>query len=378
MKVLILASSFLFILSAKSQELNFALKIRVTNLPPGKYRADIKIPVTPQRDTVLFTDSISAEKDSINVSGYLEAETLATLYVKKMGDFDFALGPGDSVSLILPAHRFYDSFSVSGSKRTISMVNYIYKVTRPQDADLRERRAKIDSSILNHLSENITNRYKQSYDSTYESYFHRNEEFADTVNSSTAIYIVLYPYFGESGKFNVYPNIEKAYLKFGNTNIIQAMRISYEAKLKGNTNTSFDVGSVIPLNKIFSNERLKKIEYILSKNKLVLLDFWASWCIPCRIEFPYLSESYKEFKLRKFDIVSISFDKKNQEWKRALNELSPLWKNNFIDTNAWNSKVVRILNIKSIPRNYLIDKKGKIYAKDIRGEDLKKTLMKLL
>ncbi len=113
------------------------------------------------------------------------------------------------------------------------------------------------------------------------------------------------------------------------------------------------------------------------KGKIVLVDFWASWCGPCRAENPNVVNAYKKYVSKGFDIYSVSLDKELDRWKQAIEKDGLIWKNHVCDFQYWQSPVVQLYNFNSIPTNVLIDKKGNILAKNLRGEDLEKKLAEI-
>ena len=114
------------------------------------------------------------------------------------------------------------------------------------------------------------------------------------------------------------------------------------------------------------------------KGKTVLIDFWASWCGPCRMENPSLVKAYAKYQSKGFDIYSVSLDKEMGDWKKAIEKDKLTWKNHVCDFKFWQSPVVALYNFNAIPTNVLIDKDGKIIAKDLRGEALEEKLATLL
>lgn len=114
------------------------------------------------------------------------------------------------------------------------------------------------------------------------------------------------------------------------------------------------------------------------KGKIVLVDFWASWCGPCRAENPTVVKAYNKYKSKGFDIYSVSLDKDLDKWKEAIKKDNLTWNNHVCDFKFWQSPVVALYNFDGIPYNVLIDKDGNILAKSLRGEDLEKKLEELL
>jgi thiol-disulfide isomerase/thioredoxin len=110
------------------------------------------------------------------------------------------------------------------------------------------------------------------------------------------------------------------------------------------------------------------------KGKVVLVDFWASWCGPCRAENPTVVAAYKKYASKGFDIYSVSLDKDGEKWKQAIAKDGLIWKNHVSDLKFWQSPVVQLYNFNAIPTNVLIDKEGKILAKNLRGEALESKL----
>lgn len=107
--------------------------------------------------------------------------------------------------------------------------------------------------------------------------------------------------------------------------------------------------------------------------KYLLVDFWASWCGPCRRENPNVVGVFNDFKGKGFDILGVSFDKDKQKWVNAVKEDGLIWRH-VGDLKGWDNTAGKLYGINSIPANVLLDPKGIIIAKNLRGDDLRKKL----
>ncbi len=115
----------------------------------------------------------------------------------------------------------------------------------------------------------------------------------------------------------------------------------------------------------------------LLNNKVTLLDFWAAWCRPCRIENPNLVRLHKKYKNAGFDIIGVSLDRTREQWEQAVIDDNLPW-TQVSNLNFWNDPVARRYSIRAIPQSYLLDKDGLVMGKNLRGQELEDRILALL
>lgn len=128
------------------------------------------------------------------------------------------------------------------------------------------------------------------------------------------------------------------------------------------------VGQVVPEielpNTVDSLVKLSSLQ-----GKVVLIDFWASWCAPCRASNPYVQKLYSKYKDKGFEVFAVSLDTKKKEWLKAIRQ-DKLKYMQVLDNSGWRSKVAERYYVDQLPTNFLLDRTGKIVAIDLEGKEL--------
>jgi thiol-disulfide isomerase/thioredoxin len=145
---------------------------------------------------------------------------------------------------------------------------------------------------------------------------------------------------------------------------------------------TFEVGQKFP-DIVMKSPDGKMISLSSLKGKVVLIDFWASWCAPCRKENPLIVEAYHKYKDdtfkngKGFTVYSVSLDMKQTSWVEAIEKDKLDWPYHVSDLKGWRSDAVKQYNLTAVPRSYLIDGDGVIIGTNLRGPELEATLKKL-
>ena len=116
-----------------------------------------------------------------------------------------------------------------------------------------------------------------------------------------------------------------------------------------------------------------KLSEYAGKGKWLLVDFWASWCGPCRAEMPNVVAAYEKYHAKGFDVIGVSYDDNADKWKKAIADLKMPWLQ-LSDLKGWNNATAEIYGIQAIPANLLIDPQGIIVSRDLRGAGLQQKL----
>ena len=184
-------------------------------------------------------------------------------------------------------------------------------------------------------------------------------------------------YFFDNG-IEAYDELVKEQVPFASHPYLKKAKDEIAELLKQNGNPKMDfVGQQFTdLEMADPDGKMHKISELVGSGKWVLVDFWASWCGPCRAEMPNVLDAYNKYHDKGFEVIGVSFDEKKPAWVRAISQLQMPWLQ-ISDLKGWNSAAAPAYKIDAIPDNILIDPQGKIIGRALRGKALQNCLQKI-
>ena len=292
-------------------------------------------------------------------------KSYAYFFINDKSDIPFS---ADAKEQSLQSQEFKTSANVS-LKKFMIILDSLQSGILTQNNNLEQLlQTKPPDSIL-HIAQDKFNQLNEQYKSFLISYI-------DTTTSPViALFALGYTEHVEAAVLN--KTITDLAKRYPGHQMLGTMIARYQAQQKQTTSSaSLEVGSIAPE---ISLPDVNGTTFLLSslKGKYVLVDFWASWCGPCRGENPNVVQAYNKFKGKNFTILGVSLDKDKSAWQTAIKDDGLAWQH-VSDLQFWNSAVVPLYNIESIPFNVLLNPEGKIIAKALRGQELETKLAEVL
>jgi thiol-disulfide isomerase/thioredoxin len=356
--------------------------------------------VNPVSGEYIFLDELKSNElstiDSIKVSdegtfNFKREVKLPSFYLLKINENNFLtmlVEPGERITI----NTHYDSLnyplSVTGSKGTESMAEYnktlrktINKLTGLNNIYMQNANSPQLPTVIESL-DSLAQTYLTEINSYTKTYI--NENLASLV-SLVALYQQVAPnvyVLNPSKDLNYFVKVDSSmsilYPDYEPVTSLHKQVQELVAGIKGETSISTVSGEGASAPEIsLPTPEGDTIKLSSTRGSVVLLDFWASWCFPCRQENPNLVKAYNLYHKNGFQIYQVSLDKTREAWIKGIqDDLLGKWIH-VSDIQYWNSTVVPLYKIESIPFNFLLDKEGRIIASNLRGDLLQIKLAEL-
>jgi thiol-disulfide isomerase/thioredoxin len=357
-------------------EANFEISGKITGVPG----LTLFIEAPSDKGTIPVAEGQINDDGSFSISGNIPG---LGYYFLRLSDeknslIPITLIPGDHLKINASVNSFVAKPNANGTSWSRTMNSYLREFDRFQQTQAR-------------LQLNAENRSKEEVSKLFLQAKSKMESFSRTnmlKDPSNAYNIIL--------SMDLLPSVSFDDWDPSNLDALRKVTEAFEDKYAGQPaaetfrnqyaqieNAYFEFassvnGTVSAPEIAFPNPSGKILKLSDLKGKVVLVDFWASWCGPCRAENPNVVKMYEKFKDKGFTIFSVSLDEDATKWKEAIEKDQLSWTNHVSDLKGWKSSVVANFGIEGIPYTVLLNKDGKIIGKNLRGEKLEETLNELL
>jgi len=345
---------------------------------PGKKVLLMESPYA-NAQSVILDSSILKDKGSFTLRGRANEEGIFRLVVEN-GPELILVNDNNSIRVHLDIND-YGNYTVEGSPASESLHN-LFKDYRAKDSAIVSTFRELDSLHKIPGQDSVVEVMKTANDRQITDLNEMLKKFIQNSESPAAALFALGIASQTIPGEEIKAMVDVSAKKFPEHSGLAKIKSIMAVKAAPSTPSESAVGSYALLNKqapdlTMNDTNGKPVSISNFKGKYVLVDFWASWCGPCRQENPAVVAAYNRYKNKNFTILGISLDENKEAWKKAIAKDSLTW-NHMSDLKQWESTAVNAYGFDGIPFNVLLDPTGKIIASSLRGEDLERKLGEVL
>jgi len=284
--------------------------------------------------------------------------------------YPIILSPGEPLTFVADLHK-PDDYDVEGSPLTLALKEF---------APYKRRKEFVQDSLQSAFAKETLDKsaeeievlrfdYLSEFKEKLSVYTQQAVDFANKQDNLAGFYAIstLDPEIAEQEIITYAHQIKDKFVD--NRYVSQFKQETQKLERLAIGQVAPDIASFTP-----DNKPVKLSDF---RGHIVLVDFWASWCVPCRQENPNIVKQYKNFKEKGYTVLGVSLDNNPGSWIRAIEDDHLEW-TQVSDLQAWSSDLIIDYKIKAIPTSYLLDQEGKILAKNLRGKELEAFLIKTL
>jgi thiol-disulfide isomerase/thioredoxin len=323
-----------------------------------------------------LVDTISIQNQTFKFKNYIKNDGLYRLVFDENNVVYLYLKKGDHIKLKIDDKFFYN-YSIEGnteSKQISTLIQYIAK----NGAEIDTLAMQLQHNAMPKKEADSLHQILEKKEIAYIEYI--KDFIAKQDNAAVAAFAI--NFFGPAAQQEmpyIVKTVDALSQKAPNSIYVKqfsdAIKVYKDAIIK-DEQAGLTVGNKAP-NIELQNWNGDTLNLKSLQGKYVLVDFWASWCPPCRAENPNVVKLYERYKNKGFEVFSVSLDEDENAWKNAVAKDKLSWQYHVSDLNGWQSATVKLYKIEAIPTTYLLDKSGKIIAKNLRGEALSQKLEEL-
>lgn len=319
------------------------------------------------------THYVDFAKSKLSKKGTFEITTnlpSADYYVLKVGanHVNLILRNNSNIKVYGDASKIAEFSNIVGSDESANMNNFIKVLT--------VWNAKRDSAVrIMQTTPEKQEEINNSMQGAYSNFQRDLQAFASQNHNSAALMPVISVIDKENDFASFESIVSQLNAGFPESNSVkELMRQMTQIKAQKEAANLIAPGKVAPDFEEMKLDGKTTMKLSDLRGKIVLLDFWASWCGPCRKENPNVVRLYEKYKNDGFTVMSVSLDKDKNAWEAAIQKDNLTWPNHVSDLKQWQSKVGQLYQVKGIPFTALLDKEGKIIQTNLRGEALEQEL----